>query len=98
MTKTIKEHLEEIDSELASLILKISDIANTISGEFPYWRGKADTKNVFGELQVVADKWADEFIIDELRKSELIKTVVSKEQPDLVKRNDAGMFNITLDL
>lgn len=98
MTKTIEEHLEEIDSELASLILKISDIANTISGEFPYWRGKADTKNVFGELQVVADKWADEFIIDELRKSELIKTVVSEEQPDLVKLNDAGMFNTSLDL
>jgi high-affinity Fe2+/Pb2+ permease len=48
MTKTIKEHLEEVDSELASLILKVSDIATTISGELPYRRGKADTKNVFG--------------------------------------------------
>jgi len=97
MTKSIKEHLSGIDSELASLILKISDLAATISSELTYRRGKADTKNVFGELQLVADKWADQFIIDELRKSELVKAVVSEEQPDLVKLNDTGIFNITLD-
>ncbi|MBA7516170.1 Fructose-1,6-bisphosphatase class 1 [subsurface metagenome] len=97
MTKTIKEHLEGIDSDLGSLILKLSGIANTISNELPYRRGKADTKNVFGELQLVADKWADQFIIDELRKSGLVKTLVSEEQPDLVKLNDAGTFNVTLD-
>ena len=97
MTKTLKEHLGGIDSELASLIHKISDLAATISSELTYRRGKADTKNVFGELQLVADKWADQFIIDELRKSDLVKTVVSEEQPDLVKLNDTGIFNITLD-
>jgi len=97
MTKTLKEHLGGIDSELASLILKISDLAATISSELTYRRGKAETKNVFGELQLVADKWADQFIIDELRKSELVKAVVSEEQPDLVKLNDTGIFNITLD-
>ncbi len=97
MAKALKEHLGGIDSELASLILKISDLAATISNELTYRRGKADTKNVFGELQLVADKWADQFIIDELRKSELVKAVVSEEQPELVKLNDTGIFNITLD-
>ncbi len=97
MTKTLEEHLEGIDSELASLILKISSIANAISNELPYRRGKANTKNVFGELQLVVDKWADQFLINELRKSGLVKTVASEEQPDLVKLNEEGIFNITLD-
>jgi len=97
MATTIKEHLETIDNDLAALILKISGIAKTISDELPYRRGKADTKNVFGELQLVADKWADQFIIEELRKSGLVKTVVSEEQPDIVPLNDSGTFNITLD-
>ena len=97
MATTIKEHLETIDNDLAALILKISSIAKTISDELPYRRGKADTKNVFGELQLVADKWADQFIIEELKKSGLVKTVVSEEQPDIVPLNDSGTFNITLD-
>ena len=97
MAKTIKEHLKAIDNELASLIIKISDIANIISNELPYRRGKADTKNVFGELQLVIDKWADQLLIDELKELNLVKAVASEEQPDLVKLNDDGIFNITLD-
>ncbi len=97
MTKTLKEHLEKVDNELASLILKISELANMISSELPYRRGKADTKNVFGEVQLIADKWADQFIIDELRKSGLVKTLVSEEQPEIVKLDEKGIFNITLD-
>jgi fructose-1,6-bisphosphatase I len=97
MTKDLREHLGGIDSDLASLILTIGDLANTIRNELPYLRGKANTKNVFGEFQQVADKWADQFLIDEFRKSELVKAVVSEEQPDLIKLNDKGLFNITLD-
>jgi fructose-1,6-bisphosphatase I len=97
MTKDLKEHLGGIDSDLASLILTISDLANTIRDELPYLRGKANTKNVFGEFQQVADKWADQYLIDELRQYELVKAVVSEEQPDLIKLNDKGLFSITLD-
>ena len=96
--KTIQEHLKGVDdNELASLIFKISGLMKGISDELPYRRGKADTKNVYGEVQLVADKWADEFLINELRKSNLVKTVVSEEHPDIVKLNDKGIFNVTLD-
>ena len=95
--KTIQEHLKGVDDELASLILKISDAAKTISDELPYRRGKADTKNVYGEIQLVADKWADEFLIAQLKESGLVKTVASEEHPDIVKLNAQGTFNITLD-
>jgi len=97
MTKTIKEHLKGIDNELASLILKISEITKKISNELPYRRGKSETKNVFGEIQLAIDKWADQFLIDELRKTGLVKTIASEEQSDLVKVNEEGVFNITLD-
>ncbi|MCK5044766.1 fructose-1,6-bisphosphatase [Candidatus Parcubacteria bacterium] len=97
MAKTLKEHLETTDSELAFLIIKIGEIANIISSELPYRRGKADTKNVFGEVQLVADKWADECLIDELRKTGIVKTIVSEEHPDIVEINKQGRYNVTLD-
>ena len=97
MAKTLEKHLENVDSELASLILKLSTIAKVISDELPYRRGKANTENVFGEVQLVADKWADQYITSELRKSGMVKTLVSEEQPEIVKLNEIGTFNITLD-
>lgn len=93
----LKEHLKALNSKLASLILKISEIAKPINDEFPYRRGKADTKNVFGEIQSVLDKWANEFIIEEIKKTGLVKTLVSEEEEDLVKINENGAFSITLD-
>lgn len=97
MKKTLKQHLKTIDKELASLILKISDSSNIIRKELPRRRGKSDTKNVFGEIQSVADKWADEFLINEFKKTGIVKTVVSEEHPDSIKLNKNGKFNITLD-
>ncbi len=97
MAKTLEKHLENVDSELTSLILKLSRVAKVVSDELPYRRGKADTENVFGEIQLVADKWADQYITNELRESGMVKTLVSEEQPDVVKLNETGTFNITLD-
>jgi fructose-1,6-bisphosphatase I len=97
MAVTLEEHLKGLDGELASLILKISDLSNTISSELPYRRGKADTKNVFGELQLVIDKWADQFLIDELKKTGMVKTLASEEQPELVHLVSDGTFNVTVD-
>ncbi|MCK4454011.1 fructose-1,6-bisphosphatase [Candidatus Parcubacteria bacterium] len=94
---TLKEYVKKNDKELAGLIVKMAGIAERISQELPYRRGKADTKNVFGEKQLVADKWADKFIIKELDKSGLVKEMVSEEQEDVVKLNDKALFSITLD-
>lgn len=94
---TLEKYLKINDKELAGLIMRIGKIAERISKELPYRRGKANTQNVFGETQLVADKWADEFIIKELRKSGLVKTMISEEQEDVVCLNDKGVFNVTLD-
>lgn len=97
MEKTLEQHLRGVNSDVASLILRISALANVINNEFQYRRGKTDTKNVFGEIQLVMDKWADEFLIEKFREWGIVRTVASEEQPDLIKVNDKGMFNITLD-
>lgn len=97
MEKTLEDHLGGVNSDVASLILRISSLVATINGEFQFRRGKADTKNVFGEVQLVMDKWADEFLINEFKESGVIKSVASEEQPELVRLNDDGIFNVTLD-
>lgn len=93
----LKEHLKGIDAQLASLILKISEIGESINDELPLKRGKADTKNVFGETQLAIDKWANKFLIEELGKTSLVKAVASEEEAEIVKVNEKGIFSITLD-
>lgn len=93
----LKEHLRSVDKELAFLISKIGNLAKSINEEFPFRRGEVGGKNVFGEVQLVLDRWANRFIIDELRKTNLIKTLASEEEPDLIEINENGIFNITLD-
>ncbi len=94
---TLEKHLLDKDSGLRDLILKIGEMGRKIREELPNMTGKTDTKNVFGETQLAADKWADKFIIDELRATGLVKTLVSEEQEDVVELNDNGTFSITLD-
>ena len=99
---TLKKYLIEncrgiSEGKFADLILDIGKIGERISRELPGLRGKAGTKNVFGETQLVADKWADKFIIDEMRATGLVKTMTSEEQEDIVQLDSNGTFNITLD-
>lgn len=93
----LKEHLKSVGKELASLIFEISTLAKSINDEFPFRKGEVGTKNVFGEVQLVLDRWANQFIIKELRKTKVIKTLASEEEPDLIKINENGIFNVTLD-
>ena len=94
---TLKEYVKKNDKELLDLIVKIAALAERISQELPYRRGKTETKNVFGEMQLVIDKWADKFIIKELGKSGLVREMVSEEQEDVIKLNSQALFSVTLD-
>jgi fructose-1,6-bisphosphatase I len=53
--------------------------------------------NVYGETQLVVDDWANQFIIEELKKTGLIKGLASEEEKDVVKMSEGGVFNISLD-
>lgn len=95
---SLKEHLvKNLDKKLASLIFEISKMCELIRRELPYRRGKTNMRNVFGEIQLVVDDWANQFIIEELRKTNLVKTLTSEEEPDIVKISRDGIFNISLD-
>ncbi len=94
----LKEHLiKNLDKKLSSLIFEISKMYELINRELPYRRGKTDMKNVFGEVQLVIDDWANQFIIGELEKTDIVKTLVSEEEADVVKISKKGVFNVSLD-
>lgn len=94
----LKEYLlKNLDKKLASLIFEISKMCELIRRELPYRRGKTNMRNVFGEIQLVVDDWANQFIIGEFRKTNLVKTLTSEEEPDIVKMSKDGIFNISLD-
>ena len=97
LEKYLENNKEKYNEKLGDLILKIGEIGEKINDELPNMRGKADTKNVFGETQLVADKWADKFIIDEFRDFGIVKSMASEEQEDIVELNEKGIFNVTLD-
>jgi len=94
----LKEYLlKNLDKKLASLIFEISKMCELIRRELPYRRGRTNMRNVFGEIQLVVDDWVNQFIIGELRKTNLVKTLTSEEEPDIVKMSKDGIFNISLD-
>ncbi len=94
----LREHLlKNVNKNLASLIFEISKMYELIKRELPYRRGSTNRRNVYGEIQLVVDDWANDFIIGELEKTGLVKTVVSEEEADVVKINKKGIFNISLD-
>ncbi len=94
----LREHLKDIDEELANLILLIGEQGKKIKNAFVGKQTYADTKNIYGEQQLALDKWADELLITELKKSKLVKSIASEEQPDIVSVPDStGKYSVTLD-
>ncbi|MCK4796318.1 MAG: fructose-1,6-bisphosphatase, partial [Spirochaetes bacterium] len=59
------------DDKLSDLILFFSKQATTIKKGFLDSEGKAGTSNIYGEEQMALDKWADDVIINELKRTGL---------------------------
>jgi fructose-1,6-bisphosphatase I len=98
MIMKLHEHLSNIDDDLAKLIILIGEQGKKIKSAFIGRQSYADSKNIYGEQQVALDKWADELLIAELKKSGLVKAIASEEQPDVVTVPEGtGKFSITLD-
>jgi fructose-1,6-bisphosphatase I len=98
MIMKLQEHLTNIDEDLAKLIMLIGEQGKKIKSAFIGRQSYADSKNIYGEQQVALDKWADELLIAELKRSGLVKAIASEEQPDVVTVPDStGKFSITLD-
>ena len=76
---------KNVDQKLSELILFFSENGKTIKSGFLTSQKKADTKNTYGEEQMELDKWADEVLINGLRKNRLVRYISTEEQADMIE-------------
>lgn len=94
----LREHLGDCEPGLRDVILSISEVAKTIRCGFAGRQCAAGTENVYGEQQLAMDKWADEVLIGEMRRSGLVRYLASEEQPEMLTFQDSKSdFGITID-
>lgn len=93
----LDEHIPNADEKLKSLMISIAEISKMISDGFMGRRGKSDTENIYGERQAEMDKWADEVIVNELKKIPQVASVSSEERSEVLKVNPEGEFSVTMD-
>lgn len=90
------------DEKLSDLILFFSEQANKIKKGFFIQAKKTQnaesTKNIYGEEQMALDKWADDVLVNGLKKSRLVRYIATEEQPDIIEvENPKNEFGIVLD-
>jgi fructose-1,6-bisphosphatase I len=94
----LQDILHESNDELAKLILEFSKLSLILHKEFPHRLGEAGTKNSYGEEQKALDVWTNEFLINELFATGLVKSIASEELDHVVESEDrTGSFSLTLD-
>lgn len=99
----LKEFLSQsyADPRLSELILFFSEQCKVIKRGFFRGQSKAGTKNIYGEEQMALDKWADDILVNELKKSRLVRYIATEEQPEIIEvdnpKNDFGVVIDPLD-
>ncbi len=83
------------------MILFFSEQGQTIKNGFLRGHGKAGTKNIYGEEQMALDKWADDVLINGLKKTRLVRYIATEEQPGIIEierpKNEFGVVIDPLD-
>ena len=60
--------------------------------------GSCDSKNVYGEIQIEMDKWADDLFLNAFEESGIVRNVASEEQGEITEITKAkGSWGITID-
>lgn len=76
----------------------LSEQGRTIKHGFLKAKDKAGTKNIYGEEQMALDKWADDVLINGLKKTRLVKYIATEEQPDIIEiEKPKNEFGIVID-
>lgn len=91
------DHLADHEPELRELVLRIGEVGKTIHKGFASRQSTSDTQNVYGETQMALDKWADQVLIDDLKRSGIVRYIASEEQPEILKIKGSGSLGVTLD-
>lgn len=75
-----------------------SEQAKTIKSGFLRSHDKAGTKNIYGEEQMALDKWADDVLINGLKRTGLARYIATEEQPDIIEiDNPKNEFGVVID-
>ncbi len=93
----LNEHMENLDPGMKSIILEVAETSKYIRTKFQEKRGKAGSKNVYGEQQMKMDKWADQVLIENLSKLGAVASISSEEQEELLKCNPEGEYTVVMD-
>ena len=96
----LKEFLlqNNTNPRLSELIFFFSEQGKTIKTGFLRGHTKAGTKNIYGEEQVALDKWADEVLINGLKRARLVRYIATEEQPDIIEiENARNEFGVVID-
>ncbi len=99
-TMILKDFLIEkkIDDKLLELIIFFSKQANIIKKGFFQTQKNENTKNIYGEEQMALDKWADEVLINGLKKTRLVRYIATEEQPNIIEiENPRNQFGVVID-
>ncbi|MFZ2410588.1 MAG: class 1 fructose-bisphosphatase [Candidatus Methanoperedens sp.] len=80
------------------MILFFSEQAKTIKSGFLRSHDKAGTKNIYGEEQMALDKWADDVLINGLKRTGLARYIATEEQPEIIEiDNPKNNFGVVID-
>jgi fructose-1,6-bisphosphatase I len=83
------------------LVLFFAEKGQEIKSGFLKSQNKAGTSNIYGEEQMALDKWADEVLINGLKKTRLVRYIATEEQPGIIEidkpRNQFGVVIDPLD-
>lgn len=96
----LKEFLSQsgTDPGVSELIIFLSEQGKIIKSGFLRGQNKAGTKNIYGEEQMALDKWADDVLINALKKSRLVRYIATEEQPDIIElRQPKNEFGVVID-
>lgn len=80
------------------MILFFSEQGKTIKNGFLKSQEKAGTKNIYGEEQMALDKWADDVLINGLKKTRLVRYIATEEQPAIIEiESPKNEFGVVID-
>ncbi|MFZ3058870.1 MAG: class 1 fructose-bisphosphatase [Candidatus Methanoperedens sp.] len=80
------------------MILFFSEQGQTIKNGFLRSQNKAGTKNIYGEEQMALDKWADDVLINGLKKTRLARYIATEEQPGIIEiERSKNEFGVVID-
>lgn len=93
----LEEHIPQDAGDLRDLILELADLSKDIRSGFITNQGVAGTRNMYGEVQVEMDKWADEVLVEGLSKLPYVASVASEERDDIIEMEPEGRFSVVFD-